>query len=56
MSNNLLTKKGKTKRCKRCDKRWCGTKLRMQKLYPDEPWMWTISFGKRKCRDKGSKR
>lgn len=44
------------KKCKRCGKRWCGTKRRTKKLYPDEPWMWNRTYGSRKCRDKAAAR
>lgn len=46
----------KRKRCKRCGKRWCGTDRMTRRIYPDDPYMWSVSYGTRKCRDKGSKR
>lgn len=43
-----------SKRCKRCGKKWCGTKKRTKMLYPREPWMWAKTFGTKKCRDKAA--
>lgn len=50
--------KKKTKRCKRCGKRWCGTNRQVLKLYPSEAALYvdTITFGSKKCRRKGPKR
>lgn len=60
------------KRCKRCGKRWCGTDLKLRKLYPEEyaddgdllaPEITLdsrivdrVTFGSKKCRKKGPKR
>lgn len=36
-------------------KKWCGTRKRTKKLYPDDPHMWVITFCTRKCRDRACK-
>ena len=56
----------KPKRCKRCGKRWCGTDLKLRELYPEEydntePTLDSkvtdrVTFGSKKCREKGPKR
>lgn len=52
-------------RCKRCGKRWCGTDGKLIKLYgPDyasdalglDGQIARVTFGTKKCRDKGPKR
>lgn len=49
------------KRCKRCKKKWCGTDGKLIKLYgpdyvADGHGVERVTFGSKKCRDKGPKR
>lgn len=45
------------RRCGRCGKRWCGTNLRVMAVHPGDPTEWDrVTFGSKKCRDKGPKR
>lgn len=47
----------KRKRCRRCGKRWCGTNRRLNELYPDlAPFLYEVTYGSKKCRNKGPKR
>lgn len=53
-------------RCKRCGKRWCGTDLKLRELYPadfneaepslDSKVTDRVTYGSKKCREKGPKR
>lgn len=49
------------KRCKRCGKRWCGTDGKLIKLYgpncaSGDHGPKRVTFGSKKCRNKGPKR
>lgn len=45
------------KRCKRCGERWCGTSLQIIKLNPTDTYRHNeISWGSKKCREKGPRR
>lgn len=57
MKNCPTCKQKLPKRCKRCRKRWCGTSLQIIKLNPDDVSRHhEISWGTKKCREKGPKR